>query len=132
MGNAEYMGDKIVLLTTYNGQKALLKDIVEKRCANHPRFQRPNKITTVDKYQGKQNEYVLISLVKTRNIGHIKDVRRLVVALSRARLGLYIFGRVKLFASSVELQTAFRILMDRPTSLALLPKENWRQCHRRL
>merc|ERR1711904_516825 len=112
MGNAEYMGDKIVLLTTYNGQKALLKDIVEKRCANDSRFKRPNKIATVDKYQGKQNEYVLISLVKTRNIGHIRDNRRLIVALSRARLGLYIFGRVNLFNDSLELRAPFQILMN--------------------
>ncbi|CAF4707695.1 unnamed protein product, partial [Rotaria magnacalcarata] len=52
---------------------------------------------TVDKYQGQQNDYILLSLVRTNAIGHLRDVRRLVVAMSRARLGLYIFGRVSLF-----------------------------------
>lgn len=47
----------------------------------------------MDKYQGAQNDYILLSLVRTRTVGHLRDVRRLVVAMSRARLGLYIFGR---------------------------------------
>merc|ERR1712124_3581 len=81
---------------------------------------------------GKQNEYVLISLVKTRNLGHIRDIRRLTVALSRARLGLYIFGRANLFINSMELQPAFQNLMKHSTSLALLPKEKWGESHRRL
>ena len=41
----------------------------------------------MDKFQGQQNDYILLSLVRTRNIGHLRDVRRLVVAMSRARLG---------------------------------------------
>ena len=31
-----------------------------------------------------------------------RDVRRLIVAMSRARLGLYIFGRVNLFQRYIE------------------------------
>jgi intron-binding protein aquarius len=50
----------------------------------------------VDKFQGQQNDYVLLSLVKTNSVGHLRDVRRLVVAMSRARLGLYVFGRSRL------------------------------------
>jgi intron-binding protein aquarius len=66
------------------------------------------QITTVDKYQGQQNDYVLLSLVRTRIVGHLRDVRRLVVAMSRARLGLYIVGRQALFANCFELQPAFK------------------------
>ena len=62
----------------------------------------------MDKYQGQQNEYVLLSLVRTRAVGHLRDVRRLVVAMSRARLGLYVFGRAPLFASCYELQPTFQ------------------------
>ena len=65
-------------------------------------------MATVDKYQGQQNQYVLLSLVRTRAVGHLRDVRRLVVAMSRARLGLYVFGRASLFASCYELQPTFQ------------------------
>ena len=51
------------------------------------------QVETVDKYQGSQNDYILLSLVRTKHVGHLRDVRRLIVAMSRARLGLYIFGR---------------------------------------
>ena len=40
----------------------------------------PAQVTTVDKYQGQQNDYVLLSLVRTRAFGHLRDVRRLVSA----------------------------------------------------
>lgn len=68
-------------------------------------------MATVDKYQGQQNEYVLLSLVRTRAVGHLRDVRRLIVAFSRARLGLYIFGRASVFANCYELQPAFRCML---------------------
>ncbi|CAK0785152.1 hypothetical protein CVIRNUC_008358 [Coccomyxa viridis] len=126
-----YPADKISILTTYNGQKALIRDVVERRCAGHPAFGRPLKVTTVDKYQGQQNEYVLLSLVRTRAVGHVRDVRRLVVAMSRARLGLYIFGRLPLFANCYELQPTMAQLMQRPTQLALQPTEYWQSCSRK-
>ena len=57
----------------------------------------PACVATVDKYQGQQNDIVLLSLVRTESVGHLRDIRRLVVAASRARLGLYIFCRQALF-----------------------------------
>lgn len=81
------------------------------------------KITTVDKYQGQQNDFILLSLVKTKNIGHLRDVRRLIVAMSRARLGLYVFARCKLFKSCYELTPVFNILLKRPTKLEMILNE---------
>jgi intron-binding protein aquarius len=66
------------------------------------------QVTTVDKYQGQQNDYILLSLVRTKAVGHLRDVRRLVVAMSRARLGLYVFARVSLFRNCFELAPAFK------------------------
>ena len=71
----------------------------------------------MDKYQGQQNDYVLLSLVRTRAVGHLRDARRAVVALSRARLGLYVFGRRDVFASCYELAPAFKHLLARPTQV---------------
>lgn len=66
------------------------------------------QVTTVDKYQGQQNDFILLSLVRTQHFGHLRDVRRLVVAMSRSRLGLYVFGRAQLYANCYELQPTFR------------------------
>ena len=87
-----------------------------------------NQVTTVDKYQGQQNDYVLLSLVRTRAVGHLRDVRRLVVALSRARLGLYVFGRAQLFANCYEMAPAMTQLLARPTQFAVHPHEQWQVC----
>jgi len=53
----------------------------------------------------------------------LRDVRRLVVAMSRARLGLYIFGRRSLFEQCYELTPTFSQLIKRPTSLELVSNE---------
>ena len=126
-----YPASRISVLTTYNGQKALLRDVFERRCAGHPAFGRPAIVTTVDKFQGQQNDYILLSLVRTQHFGHLRDVRRLVVAMSRARLGLYVFARAGLFANCYELQPTFRQLLARPTALALVPGERYGDWQRR-
>ncbi|CAK5079158.1 unnamed protein product [Meloidogyne enterolobii] len=120
-----YPAEKISILTTYNGQASLLRDIINKRCTNNPLIGMPGKISTVDKYQGQQNDYIILSLVRTRAVGHLRDVRRLVVALSRARLGLYILCRVSLFRKCYELAPAFERLLQKPTRLLLLPTEQF-------
>lgn len=57
--------------------------------------------------------------MRTRFVGHLRDVRRLVVAMSRARLGLYVFCRRSLFEQCYELQPTFQHLLQRPDHLAL-------------
>ncbi|OTF73724.1 intron-binding protein aquarius-like protein [Euroglyphus maynei] len=118
-----YPSDKITILTTYNGQKHLIRDVVEQRCALNPFIGRPNKVTTVDKFQGQQNDYILLSLVRTKTVGHLRDVRRLIVAMSRARLGLYVFCRQNLFTSCLELEQTFSLLNRNPNQLQLIPDE---------
>lgn len=114
-----YPANKISILTTYNGQKLLIRDVINRRCAPYDFIGPPNKVTTVDKFQGQQNDFILLSLVRTRFVGHLRDVRRLVVAMSRARLGLYVFCRRSLFEQCYELQPTFQLLLQRPDLLAL-------------
>ena len=120
-----YNPEKISILTTYRGQKQLIKDIIKQKCEWNPFFKTPLKITTVDKYQGQQNDYILLSLVRTKNIGHLRDIRRLVVALSRAKLGLYIFGRWDLYKDCFELKKSFNLLNQKPKDLCIVINESF-------
>ncbi|KAL3460532.1 P-loop containing nucleoside triphosphate hydrolase protein [Aspergillus heterothallicus] len=118
-----YPASKISILATYAGQTALIKDVLNHRCAKNSLFGMPKAVTTVDKYQGEQNDYLILSLTRTRTVGYLRDVRRLTVALSRARLGLYILGRREVFESCYELKPAFDLLLRRPDKLMLAPGE---------
>jgi len=114
-----FPAEKISILTTYNGQKALIRDVVRQRCSWNPLFGEPSKITTVDKFQGQQNEFIIVSLVRTAHVGHLRDVRRLIVTMSRAQLGLYVFGRFSIFENCFELTPVFSRFAKRPKELHL-------------
>ncbi|CAJ2507072.1 Uu.00g082580.m01.CDS01 [Anthostomella pinea] len=120
-----YPASKISILTTYAGQRALVKDVLAHRCGKNAIFGLPKIVTTVDKYQGEQNDYIILSLTRTSRVGYLRDVRRLTVALSRARLGLYILGRREIFEACYELRPAFDILLQRPDKLMLATGEMW-------
>jgi len=68
---------------------------------------------------------VILSLVRTKSIGYLRDVRRWVVALSRARLGLYVVGRRKLFESCAEIEQTWNNLMTNGDQLELVSGEMW-------
>lgn len=51
-----YPASKISILATYAGQRALITDVLNHRCAKNPLFGLPKIVTTVDKYQGEQND----------------------------------------------------------------------------
>jgi len=120
-----YPAEKISIITTYNGQKHLIRDVIDQRCARNPLFGKPQKVTTVDRFQGQQNDYILLSLVRTKTVGHIRDQRRLVVAMSRARFGLYVFCRRSLFENCYELTHSFNLLLSRPDKLLLVQGESF-------
>eukprot|EP01133_Synstelium_polycarpum_P013350 gene13350-15703_t len=108
--------ESITMLTTYNGQKELLRNIVQQKCKNNPLFGSPHKITTVD---------------KTKSYGHIRDLRRLIVAMSRARLGLYIFCNRLFFRNCYETITVFSKFMT-SDKLVLVPNEIYPTIRQRL
>jgi intron-binding protein aquarius len=119
-----YPANKITILTTYNGQKFLIRDIFRQKCSWNPIFKKP-KITTVDKYQGQQNDYILLSLVRTNALGHFRDPRRLTVAFSRAKLGFYIFGRYDLFSQCNDVIKSFQPFKDIPKKLEIFEDEQF-------
>jgi predicted DNA helicase len=71
----------IVVLTPYNGQVALLKGLLREK---YPGLE----IGSVDGMQGREKEAVVLSLVRSndaKEIGFLRDERRLNVAITRAR-----------------------------------------------
>lgn len=59
-----YPASKITILTTYAGQRSLIKDVLNHRCARNRLFGLPRIVTTVDKYQGEQNDCKIYPYLK--------------------------------------------------------------------
>jgi intron-binding protein aquarius len=86
---------------------------------------RPGAISTVDQYQGQQNNIIILSLVRTKHVGHLRDIRRLVVAVSRARLGLYVLCRKDLFCNCHDLKRTMDQLAAKSAKLQLVKEEHY-------
>ncbi|KAJ4310673.1 hypothetical protein N0V84_010854 [Fusarium piperis] len=83
----------ITLLTYYKGQVNLLLEKL-RRDPVLLNFN-PTKdwsVRTVDGFQGEENDIILLSLVRSVKPGFVDNENRAVVATSRARRGMYIFG----------------------------------------
>lgn len=91
---------QITILTYYAGQV----DLITEKLRHNPVLSAVNptrqwSVRTVDGFQGEENDVVLLSLVRSPSNPHSKartgfvdDENRAVVATSRARRGMYIFG----------------------------------------
>ena len=58
------------------------------------------KIHTVDMYQGDENDFVIVSLVRSnheKKIGFLAEMNRRCVAQSRARCGVYFIGNCAMY-----------------------------------
>ena len=44
----------------------MLTDVAHQRCCSSHLYGMPAKIATTDKFQGQQNDYILLSLVRTK------------------------------------------------------------------
>ncbi|CZT50736.1 uncharacterized protein RSE6_11778 [Rhynchosporium secalis] len=84
---------QITVLTFYNGQrKTIIKQLKDHHGLGGIAY---FNVFTVDSYQGEENDIILLSTVRsnqTLGVGFLDNRNRLVVALSRARRGLYLFG----------------------------------------
>eukprot|EP00599_Poterioochromonas_sp_BG-1_P007046 CAMPEP_0173142332 /NCGR_PEP_ID=MMETSP1105-20130129/6029_1 /TAXON_ID=2985 /ORGANISM="Ochromonas sp., Strain BG-1" /LENGTH=1951 /DNA_ID=CAMNT_0014055711 /DNA_START=962 /DNA_END=6817 /DNA_ORIENTATION=- len=84
----------ITIITPYQGQKRELINQLRKQGV----ITRDNSqliVSTVDRYQGDENDIVILSLVRSRPGNQfVRLLNRFIVASSRARLGYYIVGSV--------------------------------------
>ena len=86
-----YSPHQITVITPYVGQMFMLREIFREKLISEVR------ITPIDGYQGEENEIILLSLVRSKRPGFVKDENRICVALSRAKHGLYCIGNFTTF-----------------------------------
>ena len=82
------------IISPYRAQVQYLKKLIKKYEFFMP-YRRLISVNTVDGFQGQERDVILISLVRSNDegqIGFLKDLRRMNVAMTRARMKLIILG----------------------------------------
>ena len=96
IGKQRVLGDSIDvgIISPYRAQVQYLKKLIKKYEFFKP-YRRQISVNTVDGFQGQERDVILISLVRSNDegqIGFLKDLRRMNVAMTRARMKLIILG----------------------------------------
>ncbi|KAJ1924603.1 DEAD-box type RNA helicase [Tieghemiomyces parasiticus] len=96
----ETFAHRIGVITPYKQQMFRLRQLFEQRFG--PRVRQTVDFNTVDGFQGQEKDIILFSCVRSQpkgnggggggGIGFLADLRRMNVAMTRARLSLFMFG----------------------------------------
>ena len=82
------------IISPYRAQVQLLRRMLMKWECFKP-FRRQISVNTVDGFQGQERDIIVISMVRSNDegqIGFLRDLRRMNVAITRARMKLIILG----------------------------------------
>ena len=98
IGKERFLEEKIDvgLISPYKAQVQYLRQLIRKDSFFKP-YRSVITINTVDGFQGQERDVILISLVRANEegqIGFLNDLRRMNVAITRARMKLIILGDV--------------------------------------
>ena len=85
------------VISPYRAQVQYLRGLIKHEAFFKP-YRRLISINTVDGFQGQERDIILVSLVRSNDegqIGFLRDLRRMNVAITRARMKLIILGDVR-------------------------------------
>ena len=85
------------IISPYRAQVQLLRRMIRKNAYLKP-LKHLITVNTVDGFQGQERDIIVISLVRNNDagdIGFLRDLRRMNVAITRARMKLFILGDSK-------------------------------------
>ncbi len=99
LAQIEYSGkikslSNIGVITPYSAQVSVLKEVMQSK--QFPDYiVRKTVVNTVDSFQGQERDVIYISLVRSNNegaVGFLADIRRMNVAMTRAKKKLVVIG----------------------------------------
>ncbi|KAK6202328.1 DEAD-box type RNA helicase [Scheffersomyces amazonensis] len=129
MPEGEFAG-RIGIISPYKEQIKVIKDIFVRKYGKLIFSQ--IDFNTVDGFQGQEKEIIIMSCVRaseTGNVGFLSDIRRMNVALTRARTTLWILGNIESLSRNgvwkrliEDAKSRSSVIEARPGFLASLPK----------
>ncbi|KAJ7773407.1 AAA domain-containing protein [Mycena metata] len=76
------------IITPYDGQRVLIEDMMKET----EDLKWEEKVYNVDSFQGNEEDYIIISLVRSLALGFLQNLRRTNVMLTRCKRGMYIIS----------------------------------------
>ena len=113
------------IISPYRAQVQLLRRLVRDTAYFKP-YRHLIAVNTVDGFQGQERDVILISLVRANGegqIGFLRDLRRMNVAITRARMKLIILGD----ASTLTRHPFYKRLYDYVASLKAPQQQDYSQ-----
>lgn len=98
----------IGIIVPYEGQRNFIIQYLSRQGSLATAQYRDMEIASVDAFQGREKEFIIFSFVRSNDqqgIGFLKDWRRLNVAITRARRGLFMIGNARVLSRDVLLHS---------------------------
>lgn len=94
---------QIGIITPYEAQRSFILTYLERNCTLDPNLYEDLEIASVDSFQGREKDIILMSCVRSSEdlgIGFLSDPRRLNVSITRAKYGLIIVGNARVLSQN--------------------------------
>ena len=88
--------DQVGVITPYEGQRAYIVTFMNTSGSLRKDLYKEVEVASVDAFQGREKDYIILSCVRSKGIGFLNDPRRLNVALTRAKYGIIILGNPRI------------------------------------
>lgn len=114
------------LISPYKAQVQYIRSLLHKDSFFKP-FRKLITIHTVDGFQGQERDVILISLVRANNngqIGFLNDLRRMNVAITRARMKLIILGDASTLTTHSFYKELYQYIEKNGSVKKILPPDN--------
>ncbi|KRH94636.1 tRNA-splicing endonuclease positive effector (SEN1) [Pseudoloma neurophilia] len=96
--NQKYnLTSKIGIITPYKAQQYKIKTMLKQISPDIFKFV---SVNTVDGFQGQEKDIIIISAVRSKNIGFVQDIKRMNVSITRAKFALVIIGNIRTLSQS--------------------------------
>ena len=116
------------IISPYRAQVQLLRKMIRQKEFFRP-YRRLISVNTVDGFQGQERDIILISLVRSNDggeIGFLRDLRRMNVAITRARMKLIILGNAATMTSHPFYRKLYEFIQKMTDSSEDYPSEKER------
>ena len=102
------------IISPYSAQVQYLRQQIKKKEFFRP-YRKLISVNTVDGFQGQERDIIIISLVRSNNegqIGFLSDLRRMNVAITRARMKLIIMGNAETLSHTLFYKKLYEYVMQ--------------------